>query len=280
MDEGVSALGERGGPVGEGEREEEKEKRKEEEEEEVAVTVRLFAMLRESAGTGSMELRLPRGSTVEDALGVLAQDRPLGELVRRLPLRAAVNREYADSGTVLAAGDELALIPPVSGGAQTRGEGVRTHALVTSEPLSGERLRRMVDDPEAGAVVIFEGVTREVPALEYEAYVEMAQARIEQILRRCAARHGLKAAVAEHRTGRVALGEASVIVAVSAGHREEAFAGAREAIDEIKAQAPIWKREDRGDGAGGWVEGSMPRLREEQDVRDEASEAGLRRHGG
>jgi molybdopterin synthase catalytic subunit len=275
MDEGVSEVGETERVSGEREKEEEKEAK-----EDIAVTVRLFAMLRESAGTGSMELRLPLGSTVEDALGVLAQDPPLRELVRRLPLRVAVNREYADSGTVLAEGDELALIPPVSGGAQDGGEGIRTHALVTSEPLSGDRLRRMVDDPGAGAVVIFEGVTREVPALEYEAYVEMAQARIEEILRRCVARHGLRAAVAEHRTGRVRLGEASVIVAVSAGHREEAFAGAREAIDEIKAQAPIWKREERGEGEGGWVEGSMPRLREEEDVRDEASEAGLRRHGG
>jgi molybdopterin converting factor subunit 1 len=275
MDEGVSEVGESERVSGEREKEEEKD-----EKEDIAVTVRLFAMLRESAGTGSMELRLPLGSTVEDALGVLAQDPPLRELVRRLPLRAAVNREYADAGTVLSPGDELALIPPVSGGAQDGGEGIRTHALVTSEPLSSERLRRMVDDPGAGAVVIFEGVTREVPALEYEAYVEMAQARIEEILKRCVARHGLRAAVAEHRTGRVGLGEASVIVAVSAGHREEAFAGAREAIDEIKTQAPIWKREERGEGEGGWVEGSMPRLHEEEDVRDEASEAGLRRHGG
>ncbi len=266
--------------IDEGEREEEKKKKEEKEEKDMTVTVRLFAMLRESAGTGSMELRLPQGSTVEYALGVLAQDLPLGELVRRLPLRAAVNREYADAETVLSPGDELALIPPVSGGAEGGEEGIRTHVLVTSEPLSSERLRRMVDDPGAGAVVIFEGVTREVAALEYEAYAEMAQARIEEILRRCMARHGLKAAVAEHRTGRVGLGEASVIVAVSAGHREEAFAGAREAIDEIKAQAPIWKREDRGEGEGGWLEGSMPRLSDEEDVRDEASEAGLRRHGG
>ncbi len=95
-------------------------------------------------------------------------------------------------------------------------------------------------------------MTREVSRLDYEAYREMAEERIAEILRDCVERHGLEAAAAEHRTGAVALGEASVIVAVSAAHRDEAFAGAREAIDRIKAEAPIWKREveDGGDRAG------------------------------
>ena len=93
--------------------------------------------------------------------------------------------------------------------------------------------------------------------LEYEAYAEMAEARIAAILADCTARHGLEAAAAEHRTGTVPLGEASVIVAVSAAHRGEAFAGAREAIDRIKAEAPIWKREVE-DGQGRWVEGMPP----------------------
>ncbi|HXD55144.1 MAG TPA: molybdenum cofactor biosynthesis protein MoaE [Solirubrobacteraceae bacterium] len=228
-------------------------------EKEIEVTVRLFAMLREGAGTGSLELALEPGATVADAIERLSAQRgSLGELLARLPIRPAVNREYAQLDTVLAAGDELALIPPVSGGAPAPSDAARTHALVTGEPLSAERLRRTVADPAAGAIVIFEGVTREVEALDYEAYGEMAQAEIEEVLERCVARHGLRAAAAEHRTGRVALGEPSVIVAVSAGHREEAFAGAREAIDEIKARAPIWKREDRGAGRGAWVEGAVP----------------------
>ena len=244
-------------------------------EDEIEVTVRLFAMLREGAGTGSLELGLEAGATVADAIERLsAQRRSLGELLARLPVSPAVNREYARLDTVLAAGDELALIPPVSGGAPAPapGDAARTHALVTGEPLSAERLRRVVADPAAGAIVIFEGVTREVEALDYEAYGEMAQAEIEEILERCVARHGLRAAAAEHRTGRVVLGEPSVIVAVSAGHREEAFAGAREAIDEIKARAPIWKREDRGAGQGGWVEGTVPTVEAE-------AEAGLRSGG-
>jgi molybdopterin synthase catalytic subunit len=104
-------------------------------------------------------------------------------------------------------------------------------------------------------VVAFQGTTRDVDRLEYEAYAEMAERRIAAILRDCVDRHGLEAAAAEHRVGAVPLGEPSVIVAVSARHRAEAFAGAREAIDRIKAEAPIWKREVDG-GDARWVEGS------------------------
>ncbi len=219
--------------------------------EEIDVEVRLFAMLRERAGAGTRELRLPAGATVADALERLAaQDAPLGELLARLPVSTAVNREYAAAATVLQAGDELALIPPVSGGA----EPAAVHAAVSEKALSAERLTAVVADPRAGAIVVFQGVTREIAALDYEAYAEMAREQIESILRECVRRHGLCVAAAEHRVGRVALGEPSVIVAVSAPHREEAFAGARMAIDEIKAQAPIWKRED----GGSWVEGAAP----------------------
>ncbi len=104
----------------------------------------------------------------------------------------------------------------------------------------------MVGRSGAGAVVSFQGVTREVERLDYEAYDEMAAERIAEILRECVEHHGLEAAAAEHRTGSVPLGESSVIVCVSAVHRGEAFAGAREAIDRIKAEAPIWKREIEG----------------------------------
>jgi molybdopterin synthase catalytic subunit len=132
------------------------------------------------------------------------------------------------------------------------------HAVVRDEPLRPDDLARLVADPRAGAIVSFQGVTREVALLDYEAYREMAAARIEQVLSECSRRHGLLAAAAEHRVGQVPLGEPAVVVAVSAPHREEAFAGAREAIDRIKAEAPIWKREvDRGGGAT-WVDGTTP----------------------
>ncbi len=220
------------------------------------VRVRLFAMLRERAGTATLEVELPHGATVADAMRLLGEREELAELLERMPLRAAVNREYAGIDTVLHAGDELALIPPVSGGEQPRETVV--HARVTGEPLSAERLSRAVASPRAGALVVFQGVTRELPALDYEAYTEMAAERIEVILSDCVARHALTGAAAEHRVGRVELGEPSVIVAVSAAHREEAFAGAREAIDRIKREAPIWKREEGRDGAARWVEGAVP----------------------
>jgi molybdopterin synthase catalytic subunit len=205
------------------------------------VRVRLFAMLRERAGTDALELDLPEGARVSDAL------ERLDHLAGGLPLVMAVNREYADADAALAAGDELALIPPVSGG-----DGV-PHARISGEPLSLDALAARVRDPRAGAVVTFSGVTREVDRLDYEAYAEMAQAQLERIAAEAVARHGLCAAAVEHRIGEVPLGEASVIVAVSAPHREEAFAGAREIIDHLKLQAPIWKREE-----GEWVRGRSP----------------------
>jgi MoaE-MoaD fusion protein len=215
------------------------------------VRVRLFAVLRERAGSDEIELKLDEGATVSDALSALGNSPPLGELLKRMPVAMAVNRDYADASTELCPDDELALIPPVSGGA-----GV--YARVGSEPLSLEALAAAVRSPAAGAVVAFQGVTREVARLDYEAYAEMAERRIGEILRDCVERHSLEAAAAGHRTGQVPLGEASVIVAVSGAHREEAFAGAREAIDRIKAEAPIWKREVEADGAARWVEGEDP----------------------
>jgi molybdopterin synthase catalytic subunit len=217
----------------------------------MTVTVRLFAVLRELAGSESLELELPDGATVDDAMGELASRPDLGGALGRMDVVMAVNRDYATGGTRLGAGDEIALIPPVSGGAEP------IYAAVTSEPLSLEAVSRRVVSDAAGAIVSFQGVTREVDRLDYEAYEEMARERIESILAECVSRHGLEAAAAEHRVGAVPLGEPSVIVAVSAGHREEAFAGAREAIDRIKAEAPIWKREVEG-GEGRWVEGTTP----------------------
>jgi molybdopterin synthase catalytic subunit len=204
------------------------------------VRVRLFAMLRERAGTDAVELDLPSGASAAD---VLAE---LGELTREVPVVLAVNQEYATPETPLAPGDELALIPPVSGGAPP-------HVRVTDAELSLDELAARVGDPRAGAVVTFSGVTRDVPELEYEAYVPMAEQRIARIVSEAIETHRLCAAAAEHRVGTVPRSEASVIVAASAPHRAEAFAGAREIIDRIKAEAPIWKQE----GAE-WVTGTRP----------------------
>jgi MoaE-MoaD fusion protein len=213
----------------------------------VEVTVRLFAMLRERAGKPEVTLELPEGARVSDALDLLAG------LAEGLPLVMAVNREYADPDRVLDSGDELALIPPVSGGSTRAAPWVR----VCSEPLSLESLAARVSDPRAGAVVTFSGVTREVERLEYDAYVEMAEERLAAIATAAVERHGLCAAAVEHRVGEVSLTAPSVIVAASAPHRGEAFAGAREIIDQVKAEAPIWKKEVEG-GEERWVEGAEP----------------------
>jgi molybdopterin synthase catalytic subunit len=206
------------------------------------VRVRLFAGLRERAGAHEVQLELPDGALVGDALAQMQA------LTGGVPVVMAVNREYADASEQLNPGDEVALIPPVSGGSV----GV-AHVRITRAPLALDPLVERVRDPRAGAVVTFTGVTREVAELDYEAYVEMAEPKLEEIVLAAIQRHGLCAAAAEHRVGAVALSEASVAVAVSAPHRAEAFAGAREIIDRIKAQAPIWKREE-----GQWVDGVTP----------------------
>jgi molybdopterin synthase catalytic subunit/molybdopterin converting factor small subunit len=227
----------------------------------MTVSVRLFSLLRERVGRERLELQLPDGATVADALITLREDPALGELLARLPVQMAVNRDYAQPDTRLAADDELALIPPLSGGdraadAADADAEPRIHVAVGEEAPSVERLSAIVADPRAGAIITFQGVTREVSRLEYEAYVAMARVRIATILADCAAAYGLCAAAAQHRTGSVALGEPSVLVAVSAPHRDEAFAGAREAIDRIKVEAPIWKVEVSGDGSRRRVAGT------------------------
>ena len=212
--------------------------------------VRLFAGLRERAGTDRLEVELPEGARVSDVLAAMAST-PVGAL-RPRECVVAVNREYATPDEPVRAGDEIALVPPVSGG-----EDAVRWIRVTGEPLDLAALADAVRDPRAGAVVLFEGVTRDVPELDYEAYAEMAEPRIAAIAAEEAERHGLCAVAVEHRTGTVALSEPSVIVAASAPHRGEAFAGARALIDRVKAEAPIWKVEVSEAGRRR-VEGTLP----------------------
>jgi molybdopterin synthase catalytic subunit len=208
------------------------------------VSVRLFAGLRERAGAAHLDIELPDDATVGDLLAVM-------DLAPRSCV-AAINREYADADTRITPGDEVALVPPVSGG-----DGTVRRIRVTGEPLDVAALSAAVRDPRAGAVVVFEGVTREVQELEYEAYVEMAEPKLAAIAAEEAERHDLRAVAVEHRTGTVPLGEPSVIVAASAAHRGEAFAGARAVIDRVKAEAPIWKVEVDGEDRRR-VEGTLP----------------------
>jgi len=211
----------------------------------VIVSVRLFAGLRERAGSDRVEVELPDGASVADLLAAMD--------VAPRSCVVAINREYADERDVVRTGDEVALVPPVSGGA-----GVVRAVRVTGEPLDLSALAAAVRDPAAGAIALFEGVTREVPELDYEAYAEMAEERLRTIGEEVAAAYGCSAVALEHRTGTVALGEPSVIVAAAAPHRGEAFNAARALIDRVKAEAPIWKVEVDAAGGRTRVEGTLP----------------------
>ena len=197
----------------------------------MAVKVRLFAGLREQAGYGERELEgVERVGDVWPALGL--GDEPEGLLY-------AVNREYADSGRELTDGDEVALIPPVSGGA----------FKVTEQPLSLAAVVDEVSDESAGAIATFTGTVRResrgrtVLYLEYEAYAEMAEDVMAQLSAELQERHELWAVAIHHRVGRVEIGEPSVVIAVSAAHREAALAACKEAIDTLKQTVPLWKKE-------------------------------------
>jgi molybdopterin synthase catalytic subunit/molybdopterin converting factor small subunit len=195
------------------------------------VRVRLFAGLRERAGWSEKELEgIARVGDVWPALEL--GDEPGGLLY-------AVNREYAEPGQELRDGDEVALIPPVSGGA----------FLVTEEPLSLDTVVAEVADERAGGIATFIGTVRrqsrgrEVQHLEYEAYAEMAEDVMALLARDLQDTHELCGIAIHHRVGRVEIGEPSVVIAVSAPHRQDALAACREAIDRLKETVPLWKKE-------------------------------------
>jgi len=195
------------------------------------VTVRFFAGLREQAGRSQLEL--DGVSRVEDVWARLGLgDEPPGLLY-------AVNREYAERGHELADGDEVALIPPVSGG------GFR----ITAGPLDVAAVIREVEHEDAGGVASFVGTVRrrsrdrDVLFLEYEAFEEMAEPMLARLAEELTAKHGLCAVAIHHRIGRVEIGEPSVAIAVSAPHRAAALEACREAIDTLKVTIPLWKKE-------------------------------------
>jgi MoaE-MoaD fusion protein len=195
------------------------------------VTVRLFAGLRERAGVGRLELDdVARAGDVWARLNL--GEEPGG-------LMYAVNREYVDRSQELHDGDEVALIPPVSGGA----------FLITAEPLDVARVVAEAESDDAGAVASFVGTVRRssrdraVQYLEYEAFEEMAEAMLARLGESLSEKHGLTAVAIHHRIGRVEIGEASVVIAVSSPHRASALDACREAIDTLKETIPLWKKE-------------------------------------
>jgi molybdopterin synthase catalytic subunit len=199
----------------------------------VRVTVRLFAGLRERGGVAERELELPADAQVADAWAELGLgDEPAGLLY-------AVNRRYVDREHVLDDGDELALIPPVSGGA----------FRLTEEPIDVDAVIGEVADERAGAFATFLGTTRSesrgrtVLYLEYEAYAGMAEQVMEEIAEKLKAKYELCEVAITHRVGRVGIGETSVAIAVSAAHRHAALAACQETIDTLKETVPLWKKE-------------------------------------
>jgi molybdopterin synthase catalytic subunit len=197
------------------------------------VTVRLFAGLRERAGESRRELELPDGATVADVWPALDLGEEPGGLVY------AVNRSYAETAAPLADGDEVGLIPPVSGGAfELHDDAVSLDAVV-----------REVATDAAGAIATFTGTVRDnargrdVDHLEYEAYEGMAEQTMAELAESLKAKYEIEEVAIHHRIGRVEIGEPSVVIAVSGAHRADALAACKEAIDTLKETVPLWKKE-------------------------------------
>jgi molybdopterin converting factor subunit 1 len=224
------------------------------------VTVRCFASVRELLGAESLEVDLDEGTTVQGLLEQLATRAP--DLLR-LPLAHAVNRVYAPADRVLAEGDEIAFIPPISGG---MGEPLDVFTLVDG-PIDPRALEDACRTDRDGAVVTFVGVTRNhhdgraVRGLSYEAYAEMAEPVMQRIFAEIRIDRELGRMRVAHRLGDVPVGAASVVVVVAAPHRAPAFDACRELMDRLKAEVPIFKKEwfDEPDGGSQWV-GELPRV--------------------
>jgi len=216
----------------------------------VRVRVHLFARYREATGQGQVDLELPEGGTVETAWSAVVDRHP--QLAQYRPFTLfAVGHDYVEFDHLLKPGDELSLFPPVSGGSTGGGD----LFAVVEHPLSADDIAAKVDDPGAGGIVIFSGVVRNetggrpVKFLEYEAHAAMAEAKLREI---GAAIHGrwpeVKRVAMLHRIGRLEIGESSVLIAVSAAHRGDAFEACRYAIDTLKRVVPVWKKEHFEDG--------------------------------
>jgi MoaE-MoaD fusion protein len=211
--------------------------------------VRFFALYRERAGRSQLSLELPEGATVDDLTREVRQQFP-----RLAPpdvrIVVAVNADYAQPDTVLHEGDEICLIPPVSGG--------NTMIKITYDPLDPEQITSQVRQDTNGAVVTFLGTTRvfsegkRVVKLEYEAYEDMALKKLEEIRREMQAEFAIEDVAIAHRIGPVDIGQISLVVAVASPHRKEAFLACHKIVDRVKEIVPIWKKEVFEDGSR-WV---------------------------
>jgi len=212
----------------------------------VEITVKLFGSLREAVGAKELSVRLEEGAGVGELRGLLARRHPAFlEMAGRV--RVAVNQEICGEDVMLQEADEVAFLPPVSGGAQAC-------CSLSDEPLDIGEVVERVAGPDVGGLVTFVGTVRNVSRghpiryLEYEAYRGMAEAEMQKIADEAASQWpGSRVAVA-HRTGHLRIGEIAVVVVAAAPHRAEAFAAARYSIDTLKQRVPIWKKEVAEDG--------------------------------
>jgi len=224
----------------------------------VKVTVRCFAQVRELLGREVLEVEVPEGTNVAGLRKLLAAE---AEDLERLPMAFAVNQDYADGERELNQGDEVAFIPPISGGS---GEGPETSRFDLSyEALDPRLLEAEVRSDREGAVVTFAGVTRNhhdgkaVLGLSYECYDEMARKVMDKLFAEARDRFAISRVRVAHRVGKVPVGEASVLVVVAAEHREPAFEATRWLMDRLKAEVPIFKKEQLAGGDTQWV-GDLP----------------------
>ncbi len=214
----------------------------------ITIQMRYFAFVREQLGKSKETIELVDGSTVAQALDFAFAPSPRLSNARSA-MMVMVNQVYQPSDHVLADGDEVAIIPPVSGGNETK------RFVVTDNVLDPRKVENLVIDDASGALVTFAGTVRDnargksVTALEYEAYPPAAEKMLEQIGDEILEQWGISTVAIVHRYGLLQVGETSVVIAVSSAHREAAFEACRYAIERIKVLVPIWKREVYEDGA-------------------------------
>ena len=226
------------------------------------VCVLFFGVLKDLSGKSSDFIELPDGASVRDVLAQYAAQIP--QLKESLPsLALAVNQQYAGTDTKLKAGDEVALLPPVSGGApETESEmsAHQRHALIVRDVIDTQRIADGLKRGEDGAVLVFEGVVRNQTRgrrtlhLDYEAYEEMALAQMESLASAALEQFQIRDVAIVHRLGRLEIGETSVLIAVLSAHRGAAFDACRWLIDTLKRTVPIWKKEHFEDGVV-WADG-------------------------
>lgn len=225
------------------------------------VKVLFFGQLKEVVGQAEEQVELPAGSSVADLVSHYQQRFPRWADFRP-SIAVAVNQEYADSAASLQGGDEVAFLPPVSGGAGDPSTplGARDRVELTRAPINAQEIVARLKAPGDGAVVVFDGIVRQQSGgrdtlyLDYEAYEPMALRALRGIVAELRARFSVDGVALVHRLGRLQIGETSILIAVSAPHRAAAFDACRHALERLKRSVPIWKKEYFADGAV-WVEG-------------------------